>query len=78
MGLGRKNWLFAGSMEGARRAAVLYSLIQSCRLVDLDPFVYLRDVLLRVVTHPQSRIADLTPRAWARAFGPAAPDPQTR
>ena len=63
--IGRKNWLFAGSMAGAQRAAVLYTLIQSCRLVDLDPFVYLRDVLLRVATHPQSRIVELTPKAWA-------------
>jgi len=46
--LGRKNWLFAGSFEGARRAALLYSLVQSCALVDVPPFEYLKDVLLRV------------------------------
>jgi transposase len=68
----RKNWLFAGSMEGAHRAAVLYSLVQSCQLVGVDPFVYFRDVLLRVATHPQSRIAELTPAGWARTFGPDA------
>jgi hypothetical protein len=65
--VGRKNWLFAGSMAGAHRAAVIYSLIQSCRLVDVDPFAYLRDVLLRVATQPADRIAELTPRAWAQA-----------
>jgi transposase len=54
-------------MAGAHRAAVIYSLIQSCRLVDVDPFAYLRDVLLRVATHPAERIAELTPRAWAQA-----------
>jgi len=70
--VGRKNWLFAGSMNGARRAAVLYSLVQSCRLVGIDPFVYFRDVLLRVATHPQSRIADLTPKAWSRIFSTEA------
>jgi transposase len=70
VGIGRKNWLFAGSMEGAHRAAVLYSLVQSCQLVGIDPFVYFRDVLLRVATHPQSRIAELTPAGWARIFGP--------
>ena len=43
-----KNWLFAGSFEGARRAALLYSLVQSCKLVDVPPFIYLKDVLLRV------------------------------
>jgi transposase len=63
--VGRKNWLFAGSFEGARRAATLYSLIQSCRLVSIDPFLYFRDVLVRVATHPQRQIAELTPRMWA-------------
>jgi transposase len=63
---GRKNRLSAGSMAGAHRAAVSYSLIQSCRLVDIDPFIYIRDVLVRVATHPQSRIAELTPKAWAQ------------
>jgi transposase len=67
--VGRKNWLFAGSFEGARRAAVLYSLMQSCRLVGVSPFVYLRDVLRRVATHPQSRIHQLTPKGWQATFG---------
>lgn len=66
--VGRKNWLFAGSMAGARRAALLYSLVQSCKLVDVSPFVYLKDVLLRVATHPQRDIAQLTPKGWAQAF----------
>ena len=70
--VGRKNWLFAGSMAGAHRAALLYSLIQGCRLAGVEPFRYLKDVLLRVATHPHSRIAELTPRAWAQAFGPNA------
>jgi hypothetical protein len=38
-------------------------------LTGIDPFVYLRDVLLRVATHPQSRIGELTPKAWAASFG---------
>jgi transposase len=66
--IGRKNWLFAGSFEGARRAATLYSLVQSCRLASIDPFLYFRDVLLRVATHPQAQIGDLTPRMWAKRF----------
>jgi transposase len=73
--VGRKNWLFAGSMAGAHRAAVLYSLIQSCKLASVEPFAYLRDVLLRVATHPQTRIAELTPKAWANNFGPHASPP---
>ncbi len=53
-------------MDGARRAALLYSLVQSCKLVDVPPFAYLKDVLLRLATHPQRQIADLTPKNWAR------------
>lgn len=68
--VGRNNWLFAGSMAGAERAALLYSLVQSCRLAKIDPFLYLRDVLLRVATHPQSRIGELTPKAWAATHSP--------
>jgi hypothetical protein len=70
--IGRKNWLFAGSFEGAKRAALLYSLVQSCTLIDVSPFDYLKDVLLRVATHPHRLIADLTPRGWSATFGQRA------
>ena len=66
--VGRKNWLFSGSLEGARWAATLYSLVQSCRLVGIDPFLYFRDVLRRLPTHPQKLIGQLTPRGWADTF----------
>jgi hypothetical protein len=61
--LGRKNWLFAGGFEGARRTALLYSLVQSCALVGVPPFNHFKDVLPRVATHPQRLIGQLTPRA---------------
>jgi transposase len=70
--VGRKNWLFAGSFDGATRAALLYSLVQSCTLVGVSPFLYLKDVLLRVATHPHQRLDQLTPRGWAATFGPHA------
>jgi transposase len=70
--VGRKNWLFAGSFEGARRAALLYSLVQSCKLVDVPPFAYLKDVLLRLATHPHRLIDQLTPKGWAKTFGTAS------
>ncbi len=70
--VGRNNWLFAGSLEGAHRAALLYSLVQSCKLVDVHPFDYVKDVLLRVATHPQALIHDLTPKGWATTFGSRA------
>ncbi|UCD51639.1 MAG: transposase domain-containing protein [Phycisphaerales bacterium] len=49
---------------GAERAAIIYSLVATCKLHHIDPFAYLRDVLDRVSTHPASRIAELTPSDW--------------
>jgi transposase len=65
---GRVNWLFAGSDEGARRAAILYSLLGSCALAGIkDPWPYLRDVLQRLSqSWPQARIHELLPAAWAQ------------
>ena len=68
--VGRKNWLFAGSMAGAQRAALLYSVMQSCTLVGVPPFAYLTDVLRRLATHPHRSLDQLTPTGWARTFGP--------
>lgn len=65
--VGRKNWMFAGNDEGGRRAAILYSLICTCKHHGIDPFAYLRDVLRRLPTHPPEAIAELSPLAWARA-----------
>lgn len=62
--IGRRNWMFAGSDAGAERAAVIYSLVATCKLCHIDPFAYLRDILDRVSTHPASRIAELTPSGW--------------
>jgi transposase len=62
--LGRKNWLFAGSDEGGRRAAIVYSLVASCARLKIGPFEYLRDVLRRIATHPPADIDQLTPKAW--------------
>jgi len=62
--LGRKNWLFAGSLEGGKRGAILFSLIVTCRRLGIDPAAYLVDVIARIPTHPNSRIGELTPRGW--------------
>jgi transposase len=62
--IGRKNYLFAGSESGAERAAVIYSLVASCKLHDIDPFWYFKDVLERISTHPASRIDKLLPCNW--------------
>jgi transposase len=65
--LGRKNWLFAGGDEGGRRAALLYSILATCKSAGVEPFAYLSDVLARVERTPVSRVAELTPRRWAAA-----------
>jgi hypothetical protein len=70
--VGRRNWLFAGSERGGRAAATIYSLIESCRRVDVDPFLYLRDVLVRVCTHPAARVHELVPANWKELFGALA------
>lgn len=62
--LGRKNWLFAGSLESGQRAANVMSLIQSARLNGLDPYAYLADVLRRLPTHLDSQIDELLPHVW--------------
>jgi len=73
MVIGRKNWLFAGSEGGAEHAAILFSVIVSCKLADVDPFAYLQDVLTRVGTHPSSRVHELAPREWKKHFAPPEP-----
>jgi len=70
LALGRKNYLFAGSDSGGERAATIYTLVESAKLNDLDPEVYLRDILARIADHPIKRIAELLP--WNVAKYPAA------
>jgi hypothetical protein len=62
--MGRRNYLFVGSEAGGKWAAVCYSIVESCRLNGVEPYRYLKDVLRRVWTHPQSRIEELMPRLW--------------
>jgi transposase len=69
--VGRKNWMFAGSDEGGRRAAIVYSLIASCAALKVDPYAYLRDVLERLPFCSPEDLAALrllTPKAWKAAL----------
>ena len=59
--IGRKNYLFAGSHEGARRAAMLYSFLGTCKRNDIEPFTWLRDTLAKIQDHPINRIEELLP-----------------
>jgi hypothetical protein len=66
--LGRKNWLFAGSLRSGQRAANVMSLVQSAKINGLDPQAYLRDVLERLPTTKQSDIDSLLPHNWSPAI----------
>jgi len=62
--LGRKSWLFAGSDRGGERAAVMYSLIVTAKMNDIDPQAWLADVLARIAEHPARSIDKLMPWNW--------------
>jgi transposase len=62
--LGRKSWLFAGSDRGGERAAVMYTLIQTARLNDVDPQAWLADVLARINDHKIQNLDQLLPWNW--------------
>jgi transposase len=69
--LGRKAWLFAGSDRGGERAAMIYALITTAKLNDVDPRAWLADVLDRTADHPASRLDELLPWKWQRSRTPA-------
>jgi hypothetical protein len=72
--LGRRNWTFAGSDEGGRRAAALYTLVATAKLNEVDPQAWLADVLARLLDHPAKRIGDLIPGTGTQN---AVPPPDT-
>lgn len=63
--LGRKNYLFAGSHEGAERAALIYSFMSCCKMNQVEPFAWLRDTLSRLPDTKISRIEELLPNKWS-------------
>jgi transposase len=63
--VGRNNWIFFGSDDGGKTAAVLRSFVASCQRVGVDPFVWLKDILSRIAEHPITRLAELLPHNWA-------------
>jgi hypothetical protein len=64
LALGRKNWLFAGSERGGRAVALFYSLVQSCKACDVNPWEYFNDMLRRIMSHPINRLRELLPDQW--------------
>lgn len=64
--LGRKNYLFAGSHEAAQRAAMIYSLFATCRMHNINPYEWLKDVLERMHLYTTSNLAELLPQNWKK------------
>jgi transposase len=64
LALGRKAWLFAGSDLGGQRAAMMYSLITTAKMNDVDPQAWLADILARIASHPAHRLDELMPWNW--------------
>jgi len=65
--LGKKNWLFFGSEEAGQRSAVMYTLIENCRMHGVEPYTYLRDVLERLPRTTNREVDQLTPLKWKQA-----------
>lgn len=70
--VGKKNWLFIGHPNAGQVSAVIYTIIENCRMNEINPFEYLVDVLPRIQDHPVNRINELLPRQWAEARTKAA------
>ena len=64
--VGRKNWLMVGNVRGGKAAAVLYTLVQTCKEIGVVPQTYLRDVLIRIGR--ETDVAKLTPHGWKQHF----------
>ena len=64
LAIGRKNWLFFGSMDGGEAAAVLLSLVQTCRGLQINPREYLEDLFRRFMGYPVNRLSELLPDQW--------------
>ena len=64
--IGRKNYLFAGSHQAAQRAAMIYTLLGTCKINNINPYEWLRDVFERIPSHPISKIQTLLPHKWTQ------------
>lgn len=66
LALGRKNWLFLGSEEAGESAAVILSLVQTCKALKINPREYLEDVMRRIMSHSSQKLEELLPHNWSR------------
>jgi len=68
--IGKKNWLFMGSAHAGQTGAILFTIIENCRRLGINPFDYLRDMLDRIPPMTNHQIDELTPEAWAKTSQP--------
>lgn len=66
LAIGRKNWLFFGSSEGGEAGAILFSLVQTCRGLGINPREYLEDVMRRIMGHNSQKLYELLPDEWLK------------
>lgn len=64
--LGRKNYLFAGSHEAAKRSGMLYSLLGTCKMHGIEPYIWLKNVLQRIPIYPINKVQELLPHRWCK------------
>ena len=69
--LGRKNFLFAGHDDAAQNIAVLQSIVSTCALHGVNPYDYIRDVLIRIQTHPAAELDAIMPWRWGETVSPS-------
>lgn len=69
--MGKKNWMFCWTEVGAKYVGVIQSLLVTCRMHDINPYIYLVDVLQRVAVHPAKLVHELTPWLWREKFAAA-------
>lgn len=62
--IGRKNYLFCGSHEAAKRSAMLYSLMGTCKMNGVNPYTWFKEILSCIPQHPINKIKDLLPHNW--------------
>lgn len=70
--VGKKNWLFVGEAGAGQRGAIIYTLTESCRRRNIDPYAYLKDVLTRLPSMTTGQIPAITPEAWAKSLRASA------
>lgn len=68
--IGKKNWLFIGDADAGERSAIVYTIVENCRRLNIDPYTYLRDVLTRLPRMTNHQVPEVTPAAWLKAQRP--------